>query len=113
MLTIRIVLLFLLLPSSSAVTGLELIGDVDEKTRDELLEIFRDGAQTFAGGYLFDEFEPGLDKYITSIQNDNGKYIVTTKERPCHETRITVRKICYSPDRCFWDVNSAYLCLRN
>lgn len=89
---------------------IELVGEVDNQTRQEILSYFRDGAKIFAGGYITDEFEPGLDRYIVSIENRNGSYTVITADRPCKRTEFYLLKICFR-DRCHWDLDATYLCL--
>lgn len=109
----RSILLALLLSPFCACADIKLIGHVDQQTRDELLAYFHNGARLFAGGYIVDEFDPGLDKYIVSIENDHGNYIVTTRERPCKKTQFYLMKMCYRGDRCHWDLDHTYRCIRN
>ena len=109
---IRLILLVLLLDPFCAHAGVKLIGDVDQQTRDELLAYFHNGARLFAGGYIVDEFQPGLDKYITSIENDHGNYIVTMTDRPCKRTEFHLKKICYN-NRCYWDLDNTYRCIQD
>ena len=109
---IRLLLLALLIFPGTASAEVILTGNVDEQTRDELLAFFRDGARLFAGGYIVDEFEPGLDKYIVSIRNVNGTYIVSMTGRPCERTEFSLIKICYN-NRCHWDLDRTYRCVRD
>ena len=113
MLKIITILLVLFCNPITASAEVKLIGNVDHQTRDELLAYFHNGARLFAGGYIADEFEPGLDRYITSIENDNGNYIVTMAERPCKKTQFYLMKICYRGDRCHWDLDNTYRCIRD
>lgn len=112
---VRNIIIFLLVWAfcpCCASAGVQLLGNVDNRTRDELLAYFRDGARLFAGGYIVDEFEPGLDKYIVSIENDNGTFIVTLMGRPCKRTEFHLIKVCYN-NRCHWDLDNTYRCVGN
>ena len=75
------------------------------------MTFFRDGARLFSGGYIVDEFDPGLDKYIVSIENKNCKYTVTMRDRPCNRTEFHLIKVCYR-NRCYWDLDHTYRCIR-
>ena len=104
-----LIFLYLVCPLVTA-KEVELIGDVDNQTKEELLAYFRDGVKIFAGGYITDEFEPGLDRYVVAIENRNGSYTVITADRPCKRTEFYLLKICFR-DRCHWDLDATYLCI--
>jgi len=108
----RLILLVLLVCPLSTFADVKLVGNVDKQDRDELLAFFRDGARLFAGGYIVGEFEPGLDKYIVSIRNNNGTYIVSLTGRPCNRTEFSLLKVCYR-NRCHWDLDNTYQCIGN
>ena len=96
-----------------AAAEVQLIGNVDKQTEAELQAFFRDGAHQFAGGYIVGEFAPGLDRYIVSIRNEHGNYIVTMRERPCKKTVFSLIKFCFPKGRCHWDLDTTYQCIQN